>query len=347
MQYFCVIMQKFFLILIVAAAGLGMFFTKNSVTLPTIEPANATVTSQKCPDNPEELGAVCWLRSLDSALVTATATQKPVLILFQEVPGCSNCTRFGNSTLTHPLIVEAMEDLFVPLCIYNNNKGEDAKVLKKYGEPAWNNPVVRIVDQKGADLTARMPDFRSQSDIINGMCTALKALGKTPPAYLSLLQEELGARERGLDTATFSMYCFWSGEGTLGQVPGVIETEPGFQNGKEVVKVVFDPMQTSEAQLSELATGKGMETCSSNKGFRLDKEPKYYLSNSRWKTVPMTTLQSCRANSLVGQGQSPESVLSPRQVALFQKHSAEKSGKYPSAIGNRDLAGAWQRAEKP
>jgi hypothetical protein len=344
MQYFCVIMQKFFLILIVAVAAAGMFFTRNTAPKATSTPANVTVKASQCPDNPEELGAVCWLRSLDSALVKAKATQKPILILFQEVPGCSNCTRFGNSTLTHPLIVEAMEDLFVPLCIYNNHKGDDARVLKKYGEPSWNNPVVRIVDQNGDDLTARMPDFRSQFDIINGMCTALKALGKTPPAYLSLLREEFEARERGLDTATFSMYCFWSGEGTLGNVQGVIETEPGFQNGKEVVKVLFDPARINAAQLSELATGKGMDACSSNKGFRIDKEPKYYLSNTRWKSVPMTSLQACRANSLVGQGQSPESVLSPRQVALFQQHSTEKAGKHPSAIGNRDLARAWKHA---
>ena len=47
-----------------------------------------------------------------------------------------------------------------------------------------------------------------------------------------------------------------------------------------------------------------------------DGEPKYYLSKTHWKYVPMTELQAVKANSLVGQRQSQESVLSPRQVAL-------------------------------
>ena len=84
----------------------------------TPEPATAAVEAElpsDCPDNPVELGTVCWLRHLDTALLRAEATRKPVFILFQEVPGCSNCTRYGSATLSHPLITEAIESLFVPL----------------------------------------------------------------------------------------------------------------------------------------------------------------------------------------------------------------------------------------
>ena len=281
------------------------------------------------PKNPAELGAVHWSRNLDSALVMSEKSKKPVLILFQEVPGCSNCTRFGASTLSNPLIVEAIEDLFVPLCIYNNKKGKDAEALNRFDEPAWNNPVVRIVDNSGKDLTARMPDFRSQSEMVVGMKQALEKAGAPVPHYLQLLIDELSARDHGPDTATFSMYCFWSGEGTFGEIDGVIETAPGFQNGKEVVKVIYDAQKITQKELEQHALPKGIAACTKNDGFRKDKEPKYYLSGTNWKHVPMTTLQACRANSLVGQGQSPEPVLSPRQIAQYKVIQDGKTGKKP------------------
>ena len=37
--------------------------------------------------NPEELGKVKWLRNLAEATADAKKTGKPVLIMFQEVPG--------------------------------------------------------------------------------------------------------------------------------------------------------------------------------------------------------------------------------------------------------------------
>lgn len=37
--------------------------------------------------NPRELGKVRWLRDHDEALATSKKTQKPVFLLFQEVPG--------------------------------------------------------------------------------------------------------------------------------------------------------------------------------------------------------------------------------------------------------------------
>ena len=47
------------------------------------------------------------------------------------------------------------------------------------------------------------------------------------------------------------MYCFWSGEKTFGAIPGVIETAPGFQDGREVVRVVYNPAQVTKAELEK------------------------------------------------------------------------------------------------
>ena len=71
----------------------------------------------------EELGKVQWYRDYDEALSIAKQEDKNVLILFQEVPGCATCRNYGHNVLSHPLMVEAIENLFVPLAIFNNKGG--------------------------------------------------------------------------------------------------------------------------------------------------------------------------------------------------------------------------------
>jgi hypothetical protein len=317
---------------------------QHKISVATLETGEAASLAAD-PENPVELGRVRWERDLERGRARAAESGKPLLILFQEVPGCANCTRYGQATLSHPLIVEAIETFFVPVCIYNNKGGRDAEALKRYGEPSWNNPVVRIVRADDTDLVPRMADFRSSWELVDGMRKSLTLTGAEVPAYLDLLQEELQARENGAETATFSMYCFWSGEGTFGAIPGVIETEAGFQDGKEVVRVVYNPAVVSGARLRELTEPKGIAACPRNEGFRTDREPKYYLQQTAWKYVPMTTLQACRANSLAGRNQSPESVLSARQIALKQFIDQHGDRRWKNAIG-MDFTKAWAEAEK-
>ena len=57
--------------------------------------------------------------------------------------------------LSHPLLVEAIENEFVPVAVHNNKSGRDAEILKRYQVPAWNFPGVRFVDARGKDLIAR------------------------------------------------------------------------------------------------------------------------------------------------------------------------------------------------
>lgn len=292
--------------------------------------------------NPEELGAVHWLRDLDAGQAESTKTGKPMLLLFQEVPGCSNCTRYGNTTLSHPLIVEAIETYFVPVCIFNNKGGKDGEALKRFNEPAWNNPVVRIIDADYQDLVPRMPNFNASLPLIDGMRRTLEQRGSVVPQYLVLLQEEFAARETGLETATFSMYCFWSGEGAFGSIAGVVETEPGFQDGREVVRVQFNPAVVKKTALEALTKPKGVTACARNEGFRIDTTPKYYLSHTDYAFIPMTTMQACRVNSLVGQNSSPEPLLSPRQLDLLKKVAENPKKGWKSMIGRKDLARAWE-----
>ncbi|MCO6487895.1 MAG: thioredoxin family protein [Phaeodactylibacter sp.] len=311
---------------------------------------------------PEELGKVDWLRDFDQGLERASLEDKPVFLLFQEVPGCATCRNYGNEVLSHPLIVEAIETLFVPVAIFNNKGGKDAGVLRYYDEPSWNNPVVRIVDYDRLDIVPRVSGNYSQLGVVQAMVFALERRGRAIPAYLQLLCEELQARQQGTETTTLSMYCFWTGEKALGQLEGVVATEAGFMDGREVVQVTYNPKSISfeklvkagqqarcadrvyahdEIQKAAASAVLGEGRAGSKSSFRPDRAPKYYLSKTHYRFVPMFPLQAARANALIGQGKSPEGVLSPRQVALARQAKDQPGEKWENAIG-KDMMEAWR-----
>ena len=86
--------------------------------------AVAATTSVVAGQPPEELGRINWLRNYERARTQARATRRPLMVLFDEVPGCATCKRFGAGPLSHPIIVSAA-DAFVPVAIYNNRPGYD------------------------------------------------------------------------------------------------------------------------------------------------------------------------------------------------------------------------------
>ena len=106
--------------------------------------------------------------------------------------------------LSHPLLVEAIENEFVPVAIHNNKSGRDAEILKRFSEKAWNNPVVRFVDGKGKDLVARRGGIYSASGIAARMVTALQTAKRPVPGYLRLLT--VGATPKFLRKASFAMF---------------------------------------------------------------------------------------------------------------------------------------------
>ena len=107
--------------------------------------------------------------------------------------------------LSHPLIVDAAEENFVPTCVYNNVDGEDARVLAIFEEPSWNNPVVRIIDGDGNDLVARNGDKWTVRAVAASMVAALDERERPLPAYLELLAWEEASRHSGTETAIFGM----------------------------------------------------------------------------------------------------------------------------------------------
>jgi hypothetical protein len=262
-----------------------------------------------------ELGKVSWYRDYYVALQAAKSEGKAVLILFQEVPGCATCQYYGKEVLGHPMMVEVIQNEFIPLAIYNNKGGHDAEILERYREPSWNNPVVRIVDQNGSNLVNRVGGNYTPMGLYSAMQDALIKQNKAIPEYMTLLQSELVlSGNRGLKTDYFKMYCFWTGEKRLGEANGVLKTETGFIGGNEVVKVKYDPSLLNEDQLASFAKKSNCAPVSSAESFRVSEKDHYFqLRHTNYKYLPLTTVQKTKINSALGNQQPAEKYLSPTQ----------------------------------
>ena len=204
---------------------------------------------------PIELGSVAWGRDYQAGLQQSLESQKPILLLFQEVPGCAGCQDFGRDVLSQPLLVEAIAEAFVPVAIFNNQPGEDARVLKRFSEPAWNYQVIRYLDAGGNDLIPRKDRIWTRQGTVERMVQALEKAKRPIPKSLQLLQLQHSAKKH--KSVLFAQSCFWVGEAKFGGQAGVVATEAGFYQGREVTRVTFDPAVLSLKQLA--AVGQKMD----------------------------------------------------------------------------------------
>lgn len=205
---------------------------------------------------PVELGKVDWLRDFDQAKAQAAKSGKPILLLFDEVPGCGGCKRFGKLMLSHPLVVDAAEEAFVPMAVRNNSKGDaDAALVKTFGMPRWSYPEIRFLDPDNpgpkGDLIPRAQNTWRKLVLPGRMVAALRKADRPVPPYLEILATETEAKS--LKTACFWMSCYWVGEVKVGAADGVRAIRIGWLNKKEVVEVDFDPEVTSFEELAKLA----------------------------------------------------------------------------------------------
>ncbi len=294
---------------------------------------------------PVELGKVQWNRDYDQALELARLSQKPVLILFQEVPGCSTCSNYGKNALSHPFLVEAIEHFFVPLAIHNNKGGKDARILEKYNEPSWNNPVVRIVDHQGKPVIPRLSGNYSMIGLLNSIKNALIKTQNHIPQYFSWLEEELENELVSLRSKTYSMYCFWTGEKTFGELTGVVKTRAGFINGKEVVTVTYNPHKINQSKLDHIAKSNSCQAISTSDPFKNDHIPKYYLSRSEYRYIPMPEVQASRINSALGRKIDPTDLLSPLQKKWLRTLQDSKTSQGQNWI-QKDWKQGWIKYQR-
>lgn len=263
--------------------------------------------------------------------------------------------------LSHPLLVDAAERLFVPVAVYNNVGGKDREVLEAFGEPTWNNPVVRVLGPDGKALAPRLAGDYSVAGLARTLVKALEARGTAPPFWLAQLAPP------PLERATFGMHCFWQGEVKLGQLDGVYDTRTGWLGGTEVVELRFDPRTISYAKLLAQAqklscatrvfthSAQQLELARAAVGERALAHPgtlratpqddSHALKRSPLRFVPTTPAQATKLNAAVASGQDPRPFLAPRQRELLDAIQAHPKAGWAVAIGVDDLRAAMQAAE--
>ncbi len=298
---------------------------------------------------PVELGKVDWLGDFEQAKAQAAKSGKPIMILFDEVPGCGGCKRFGQRMLSHPLVVDAAEEAFVPMAVRNNSKGDaDAALVKQFGMPRWSYPEIRFLDPDKpgpeGDLIPRAKNTWRKLVLPGRMVAALRKADRPVPAYLEILATE--TEQKSTETACFWMSCYWVGEVKLGAADGIRAVRIGWLNKKEVVEVDFDPEVVSFEDLAKLAR----DSCGSKVGIfarskkqlaaasklnmpaRASDEP-VKTEKVRQKRMlmvrhpdvwflPLSEYQAVRLNALCrgrDGGEKVEALLSPTQKALRKK----------------------------
>ncbi len=292
----------------------------------------------------KELGKVSWYRDYNSAVSMSLKQKKPILILFQEVPGCATCRNYGKEVLSHPLMVEAIEELFIPLAIFNNKGGKDKETLDKFKEPSWNNPVVRIVDPIGKDIVKRVGRDYTALGLHSAITYALTSTNKIIPEYVNLLGQELKAlSNNSIQEKYFKMYCFWTGEKQLGSKNGVLNTEAGFMSGHEVVKVKYDENKITNAQLTKFASLHDFKPISKDTSYKpAINDEDYFLRHTNYKYLPLTYLQRTKINSALGHKMSGEKYLSPKQLKRLNELKNKKNkGKI---LYHMPFATSWKMA---
>jgi len=203
--------------------------------------------------------------------------------------------------MTDPIIIDAVENSFVPFLIHNNKGGKDAEVLKKYKEPAWNYQVIRFLDEKGRDLIPRKDQVNTRKELSQRMVTALEKAKSPVPKALKLMQ--LSTDTENLQKVAFSCHCFWTGEAKLGTLDGVVETEAGFYGGHEVTLVTYHTKTITFKDLVKQAkkfnvansvypkfTGKGYRKAPASDQNR-------QISGTPFAKLKLTPQQACKVNA--------------------------------------------------
>lgn len=288
-----------------------------------------------------ELGKVNWTRDYKTALKKSKASGKPVLLFFQEVPGCSTCVNFGKDVLSHPLMVDAIENEFIPLIIFNNKPGDDAGVLELYNEPSWNNPVAHFIDADGNDIIPKHSNNYQPLSMLYKMMEVLEKTKGSVPVYMKLLCKDLQGEYGYSKLSVFETPCFWSGETTFGQLDAVNSTQPGFIDGREVVLVHYDPVMISASSLTDFAKEQGLFTIQKSSPFIPDKDPQYYLKQTAYRYLPLSAAQKTKINAAIPCKTNPEQYLSPMQK-IWLKQPNLKAIANPDTY-TLDIETAWEQ----
>lgn len=310
-----------------------------------------------CEMNKNETEEFGYLRfeheDLQEALKDASDCLKPVFSLQALIPGDVHA---GRDLFSHPLLVEAVETLFVTCSTVTHEptarspSGHLCCTRVQILDPDLGDELVPLIS--GDDLT--------RTGLITAMIKALEAMSLIVPTYLRLLLEEeqgLQALVRGHDTrprhhsAVFAVQDVALGEAVFGGLQGVLATRVGRIHQQHIVEVTYDSLELSYSVLVRYALQQrvgdvifyqcneermvaSIESvrvrAAHSKVQKFDPksirgqtvyDPKHALRKTPMRFVPLTDLQATRANNLIQSGNFNQAVhlLSPRQGIILMK----------------------------
>ncbi len=184
---------------------------------------------------------VQWLDDVDTALAQSKASGKPILALLHNTPECPRCQAIWHELSVHPLLAEALADAFVALRLGR----------RQYNALQQPRQSLLFLDETGKPLMPRSGQARSTDRLATRMIQALQAANRPVPRYLHAMAMEQDAAKH--KRAAFAMFCYWVGEYELGKIDGVISTEAGWLEGREVTLVRYHQDQLTLPELAQKA----------------------------------------------------------------------------------------------
>jgi hypothetical protein len=241
--------------------------------------------------------------------------------------------------------VKTIADEFVAVAVANNIKGADAEVLAKFKEPAWNNPVIRLIDADEKDIVPRQEDHTAHV-LMKRLVAALQKNQRPIPKELTAAVSGVALRP---ETAVFAMHCYWVGEAKLGLLDGVVGTRIGELQKAEVVEVTYDASIIDYASLVKLAMKidcahrvfartdeqfKLAEKLVGKKATRTDEaidgntQQQYHLAKLHlYHYLPLSPWQATKVNAMIAHDRVPDEFLDEEQLLIkkrFGKVTAEE-----------------------
>jgi hypothetical protein len=345
-------------------------------------PAPKGIEACKLHQNPrEELGQLKFkynASSFHNALAESRNTEKPVLIVFHELSGSADAITFGKTVLSHPLLIEAAESMFVTMFVdMAGTNPDDVQIISRYHENRHNDTVVRIVNGNGKDLAVRLEGrCCSVGKIARAMREALERKNLQVPTYLKFLETEYLARvhlpsqaSRGIaKEIVFKTEAATKAEIDFAELDGIIDVECGNLCGSRAVKVTYNSevidckaillhaifhldvdtvywtnwyeMMAMQSDLEMDAKPNFVELGSST--FTRGKNPKNFLRTTLLRYVPLTSLQALQANLAISKNHREVAlnILSPRQLAILEAVERKIPRRETVDVG---ISEAWKR----
>jgi hypothetical protein len=310
----------------------------------------------------QQTGSVHWYRNDRTALAEANPeSESPPLFIY--LHRATSIQGESGSVFFHPLAVEAIETLFLPVA-HDGDSGTGPEILENL---QFEQTAIIMTDHGGNLLTDPVVDDASLEHVTAAMIDSLSAAGLQIPEYLRIVYgESRGAGE--YETAVVTQHCFWSGEVELGVTEGILGTEPGAIEKAEALRITFDPQTISYRELLEEAKALGLldrafpmneeQYSTANEVLdekqiayfneikyvpvRNEKHYKFYLGKTTYRYVPMTSRQSIMVNNALFFEEDPSHFLSPRQVQMYDYIKGRQNKKWQSHINDDDFRESWE-----